>query len=93
MMWVAQAVQKGMGPADGGAIGDLGRRYDPNDPVVRKAIEITLRQGEVFDGVAADLAGEGSWVCVGVGDLAGGDWGDWASKGHKPRDVDFFYDG
>ena len=36
---VAQPVQiKGMGPAGGGAIGDLGRRYNPQDPVVRRLL-------------------------------------------------------
>ena len=36
---ISQAVQiKGIGPTDGGGFGDLGRKYDPHDPVVRKAI-------------------------------------------------------
>ncbi len=85
---IAQAVQiKGMGPADGGAIGDLGRRYDPNDPVVRKAIEITLRQGKF------STASLQTWLGKGHGFVSG--LAIWLEEigvigpanGHKPRDV------
>ncbi len=85
---VAQPVQiKGMGPADGGAIGDLGRRYDPNDPVVRKAIEITLRQGKF------STASLQTWLGKGHGFVSG--LAIWLeeigvigpAQGHKPRDV------
>ncbi len=85
---LAQAVQiKGMGPADGGAIGDLGRRYDPNDPVVRKAIEITLRQGKF------STASLQTWLGKGHGFVSG--LAIWLEEigvigpanGHKPRDV------
>ena len=85
---VAQPVQiKGMGPADGGAIGDLGRRYDPNDPVVRKAIEITLRQGKF------STASLQTWLGKGHGFVSG--LAIWLEEigvigpanGHKPRDV------
>ncbi len=85
---VAQPVQiKGMGPADGGAIGDLGRRYDPNDPVVRKAIEITLKQGKF------STASLQTWLGKGHGFVSG--LAIWLEEigvigpanGHKPRDV------
>lgn len=85
---VAQPVQiKGMGPAEGGAIGDLGRRYDPNDPVVRKAIEITLRQGKF------STASLQTWLGKGHGFVSG--LAIWLEEigvigpanGHKPRDV------
>lgn len=85
---VAQPVQvKGMGPADGGAIGDLGRRYDPNDPVVRKAIEITLRNGKF------STASLQTWLGKGHGFVSG--LAIWLEEigvigpanGHKPRDV------
>ncbi len=85
---VAQTVQiKGMGPAEGGAIGDLGRRYDPNDPVVRKAIEITLRQGKF------STASLQTWLGKGHGFVSG--LAIWLEEigvigpanGHKPRDV------
>ena len=85
---VAQPVQiKGMGPADGGAIGDLGRRYDPNDPIVRKAIEITLKQGKF------STASLQTWLGKGHGFVSG--LAIWLEEigvigpanGHKPRDV------
>jgi len=85
---IAQAVQiKGMGPSDGGAIGDLGRRYDPNDPVVRKAIEITLKNGKF------STASLQTWLGKGHGFVSG--LAIWLEEigvigpanGHKPRDV------
>ncbi len=85
---IAQAVQiKGMGPADGGAIGDLGRRYDPNDPVVRKAIEVTLRNGKF------STASLQTWLGKGHGFVSG--LAIWLEEigvigpanGHKPREV------
>ena len=85
---VAQPVQiKGMGPSDGGAIGDLGRRYDPNDPVVRKAIEITLKNGKF------STASLQTWLGKGHGFVSG--LAIWLEEigvigpanGHKPRDV------
>lgn len=85
---IAQAVQiKGIGPADGGAIGDLGRRYDPNDPVVRKAIEVTLRNGKF------STASLQTWLGKGHGFVSG--LAIWLEEigvigpanGHKPRDV------
>ncbi len=85
---VAQPVQiKGMGPAEGGAIGDLGRRYNPNDPIVRKAIEITLRNGKF------STASLQTWLGKGHGFVSG--LAIWLeeigvigpAQGHKPRDV------
>lgn len=85
---ISQVVQiKGMGPADGGAIGDLGRRYDPNDPIVRKAIEVTLRNGKF------STASLQTWLGKGHGFVSG--LAIWLEEigvigpanGHKPRDV------
>lgn len=85
---VAQQVSiKGIGPSDGGGIGDLGRRYDPNDPVVRKAIEITLKQGKF------STASLQTWLGKGHGFVSG--LAIWLEEigvigpanGHKPRDV------
>ncbi len=85
---VAQPVQiKGMGPAGGGAIGDLGRRYDPNDAVVRRAIEITLKQGKF------STASLQTWLGKGHGFVSG--LAIWLEEigvigpanGHKPREV------
>lgn len=85
---VAQPVQiNGIGPAEGGAIGDLGRRYNPNDPVVRKAIEITLKNGKF------STASLQTWLGKGHGFVSG--LAIWLEEigvigpanGHKPRDV------
>ncbi len=85
---VAQQVEiKGVsmgGPE--GALG-LGRKFDPNDPVVRKAIEITLKQGKF------STASLQTWLGKGHGFVAGlAIWLEEISvigpaNGHKPRDV------
>lgn len=85
---IAQQVQiKGMGPADGGAIGDIGRKYNPDDPIVRKAIEVTLRNGKF------STASLQTWLGKGHGFVSG--LAIWLEEigvigpanGHKPRDV------
>lgn len=85
---VAQQVSiKGVGPSDGGGIGDLGRKYDPNDPVVRRAIEITLKNGKF------STASLQTWLGKGHGFVSG--LAIWLEEmgvigpanGHKPRDV------
>lgn len=65
----------------------LGRKYDPNDPVVRKAIEITLKQGKF------STASLQTWLGKGHGFVSG--LAIWLEEigvigpanGHKPRDV------
>ncbi|MBQ1540127.1 DNA translocase FtsK, partial [Candidatus Saccharibacteria bacterium] len=83
---VAQPVAiKGL--SDGGSISDLGRRYDPNDPTVRKAIEITLKQGKF------STASLQTWLGKGHGFVAG--LAIWLEEigvigpqnGNKPREV------
>lgn len=84
---VAQQVQiKGV-TMGGEGMSDLGRRYDPNDPVVRKAIEITLKQGKF------STASLQTWLGKGHGFVSG--LAIWLEEigvigpanGHKPRDV------
>lgn len=85
---IAQAVQiKGMGPADGGAIGDLGRRYDPNDPVVRKAIEITLKNGKFSTASLQTWLGKGHGFVSGLAIWLEEIGAIGPANGHKPRDV------
>ncbi|MBR3132210.1 DNA translocase FtsK 4TM domain-containing protein [Candidatus Saccharibacteria bacterium] len=68
-------------------VSDLGRRYDPNDPTVRKAIEITLKQGKF------STASLQTWLGKGHGFVAG--LAIWLEEigvigpqnGNKPRDV------
>lgn len=83
---VAQPVAiKGL--SEGGSISDLGRRYDPNDPIVRKAIEITLKQGKF------STASLQTWLGKGHGFVAG--LAIWLEEigvigpqnGNKPREV------
>ena len=85
---ISQAVQiKGLGPSDGGSIGDLGRKYDPNDPIVRKAVEITLSKGKFSTAMLQTYLGKGHGFVSGlaiwleeVGVIG-------PANGNKPRDV------
>ena len=85
---VAQAVQiKGMGPAGGGSIGDLGRRYDPTDPIVRKAVEISLSKGKFSTAMLQTYLGKGHGFVSGlaiwfeeIGVIG-------PQNGNKPRDL------
>ena len=85
---IAQAVSiKGMGPSMGGAIGDLGRRFDPNDPVVRKAVEISLSKGKFSTAMLQTYLGKGHGFVSGlaiwfeeIGVIG-------AQNGNKPRDL------
>lgn len=85
---VAQPVQiKGMGPTDGGAFGDLGRRYDPNDPVVRKAVEISITKGKFSTAMLQTYLGKGHGFVSGlaiwfeeIGVIG-------PANGNKPRDI------
>ena len=85
---VAQPVQiKGMGPSDGGAIGDLGRKYDPSDPVVRKAVEISISKGKFSTAMLQTYLGKGHGFVSGlaiwfeeIGVIG-------PQNGNKPRDM------
>lgn len=85
---IAQAVAiKGMGPEMGGAIGDLGRRFDPNDPVVRKAVEISLSKGKFSTAMLQTYLGKGHGFVSGlaiwfeeIGVIG-------PQNGNKPRDL------
>ncbi len=85
---VAQPVQiKGLGPVDGGAIGDLGRKYDPNDPVVRKAVELSIQKGKFSTAMLQTYLGKGHGFVSGlaiwfeeIGVIG-------PANGNKPRDV------
>ena len=85
---VAQQVAiKGLGPTDGGSIGDLGRRYDPNDPVVRKAVEISLNKGKFSTAMLQTYLGKGHGFVSGlaiwfeeIGVIG-------PQNGNKPRDL------
>ena len=85
---IAQAVAiKGIGPDMGGAIGDLGRRFDPNDPVVRKAVEISLNKGKFSTAMLQTYLGKGHGFVSGLAiwfeeiGIIG------PQNGNKPRDL------
>ncbi len=85
---IAQAVSiRGMGPEMGGAIGDLGRRFDPNDPMVRKAVEISLNKGKFSTAMLQTYLGKGHGFVSGlaiwfeeIGVIG-------PQNGNKPRDL------
>ena len=85
---IAQAVAiKGLGPEMGGAIGDLGRRFDPSDPVVRKAVEISLSKGKFSTAMLQTYLGKGHGFVSGlaiwfeeIGVIG-------PQNGNKPRDL------
>ena len=85
---VSQPVQiKGLGPSDGGSFGDLGRKYDPNDPIVRKAVEISLSKGKFSTAMLQTYLGKGHGFVSGlaiwfeeIGVIG-------AANGNKPRDL------
>ena len=85
---ISQAVQiKGLGPADGGGIGDLGRKYDPNDPIVRKAVEITLSKGKFSTAMLQTYLGKGHGFVSGLAIWLEQIGAIGEANGNKPRDV------
>ena len=85
---ISQAVQiKGLGPSDGGAIGDLGRKYDPNDPIVRKAVEITLSKGKFSTAMLQTYLGKGHGFVSGLAIWLEQIGVIGEANGNKPRDV------
>ena len=81
-----QVAIKGMTP-EGGGMGDLGRRFDPNDPIVRKAVEISLSKGKFSTAMLQTYLGKGhgfvSGLAVWFEDI--GVIG--AQNGNKPREL------
>ena len=81
-----QVAIKGM-TTEAGAMGDLGRRFDPNDPVVRKAVEISLSKGKFSTAMLQTYLGKGHGFVSGLAiwfeeiGIIG------PQNGNKPRDV------
>ena len=81
-----QVAIKGMTP-EGGGMGDLGRRFDPQDPVVRKAVEISLSKGKFSTAMLQTYHGKGHGFVSGlaiwfeeIGVIG-------PQNGNKPRDL------
>jgi S-DNA-T family DNA segregation ATPase FtsK/SpoIIIE len=82
---IAQAVS--IGPSGGGSIGDLGRKYDPNDPIVRRAVELSIQKGKFSTAMLQTYLGKGHGFVSGLAiwfeeiGIIG------PANGNKPRDV------
>ena len=81
-----QVAIKGMASEVGGMDG-LGRRYDPNDPIVRKAVEISLSKGKFSTAMLQTYLGKGHGFVSGlaiwfeeIGVIG-------PQNGNKPRDL------
>lgn len=85
---IAQTVAiKGMGGGDIGGMDGLGRRFDPSDPVVRKAVEISLSKGKFSTAMLQTYLGKGHGFVSGlaiwfeeIGVIG-------PQNGNKPRDL------
>ena len=85
---IAQTVAiKGIGPTGGGAFGDLGRRYDPNDPLVRRAVEITLQKGSFSTASLQTYLGKGHGFVSGLAIWLEEIGAIGPQNGNKPREV------
>lgn len=85
---IAQPVQiKGLGPSEGGGGATMGRQFDPKDPIVRKAVEITLEKGKFSTAMLQTYLGKGHGFVSGLAlwlediSVIG------PQNGNKPRDV------
>ena len=84
---VAQQVQiKGVSMGGDGEI-DLGGRFKANDPVVRKAVEITLKNGKFSTASLQTWLGKGHGFVSGLAIWLEGIGVIGPANGHKPRDV------
>ncbi|MBQ3474316.1 type IV secretion system DNA-binding domain-containing protein [Candidatus Saccharibacteria bacterium] len=81
-----QVAIKGMGSGSSD-FGDLGRRFDPEDPIVRKAVEISLSKGKFSTAMLQTYLGKGHGFVSGlaiwfeeIGVIG-------PQNGNKPRDL------
>lgn len=85
---IAQTVAiKGMSGGEMGGMDGLGRRFDPTDPVVRKAVEISLAKGKFSTAMLQTYLGKGHGFVSGlaiwfeeIGVIG-------PQNGNKPRDL------
>jgi S-DNA-T family DNA segregation ATPase FtsK/SpoIIIE len=82
---IAQAVS--VGATDGGSIGDFGHKYDQNDPLVRKAVEIIINNGKFSTSMLQTYLGKGHGFVSGLALWLGEIGVIGEPNGNKPRDV------
>ena len=82
-----QVAIKGMGGDSGGMADGLGRKFDPQDPIVRKAVEISLNKGKFSTAMLQTYLGKGHGFVSGlviwfedIGVIG-------PQNGNKPRDL------
>jgi S-DNA-T family DNA segregation ATPase FtsK/SpoIIIE len=81
-----QVAIKGLTPEGGGA-GGLGRRFDPQDPTVRQAVEITLNKGKFSTAMLQTYLGKGHGFVSGLAIWLEEIGVIGPQNGNKPRDV------
>ena len=81
-----QVAIKGMSP-EPGASGGLGRRFDPQDPTVRQAVEITLSKGKFSTAMLQTYLGKGHGFVSGLAIWLEEIGVIGPQNGNKPRDV------
>ena len=77
---------KGLTP-EGGSTGGLGRRFDPNDPTVRQAVEITLSKGKFSTAMLQTYLGKGHGFVSGLAIWLEEIGVIGPQNGNKPREV------
>lgn len=77
---------KGM-PSESSIAGGLGRRFDPTDPVVRQAVEITLNKGKFSTAMLQTYLGKGHGFVSGLAIWLEEIGVIGPQNGNKPRDV------
>ena len=84
---IAQQVAiKGMTPEPGGMDG-LGRKFDPTDPVVRKAVELSIAKGKFSTAMLQTYLGKGHGFVSGLAIWFEDIGVIGPQNGNKPRDV------
>lgn len=84
---IAQQVAiKGMG-GGGGDMGGLGRQFDPQDPLVRKAVEISLNKGKFSTAMLQTYLGKGHGYVSGLAIWFEDIGVIGPQNGNKPRDL------
>ena len=82
-----QVAIKGMGGDSGGMADGLGRKFDPQDPIVRKAVEISLNKGKFSTAMLQTYLGKGHGFVSGLAIWFEDIGVIGPQNGNKPRDL------